>query len=126
MSYQRVVPRDLFNEGNLLTCLGRLAIKLEDRRDHNAVLHQTLEREFSVSQDQSDGSIECYSLALRISDGPRVPLFRPLNSRDKWPLWARIGDEDVRVFDLDGNLSPEFWVEISQPGLARVRREHRA
>lgn len=126
MTYARVIPRDLFNEGNLLACLGRLWIKLDDRRDHHAVLHQATERGFPIDQDQSDGSIQCYGLILRINDGPSVPLFRPLNAREKWPLWVRDGDEDRRVFDLDGELSPEFWVMISQPELARHRRERRS
>lgn len=123
MTYQRVIPRDLFNEGDLLNCLGRLWIKLDERRDHNARLRQR-DGPFVIEQDPADGSISCETVVLKVA-GPPVHLFRPLNARDKWPLWARFGDEDVRVFDLDGELSPEFWVEISQPELARQRRERR-
>lgn len=127
MTYARVIPRDLFNEGDLLNCLGRLWVKLDDRRDHTAQLeHHEEDGAFVVHQDPSDGSIRCCSLTLFIRDRLPVRLFRPLNARDKWPLWARIDDEDVRVFDLDGELSPEFWIEISQPELARQRRERQS
>lgn len=124
MTYARVVPRDLFNEGDLLNCLGRLSIKLEDRRDHNARLrHRHENGPFNIDQDPADGSISCENVLLKVDGRPPVHLFRPLNAREKWPLWARIEDEDFRVFDLDGELSPEFWVEISQPELARQRGE---
>lgn len=114
LTYTRVVPRDLFNEGDLLNCLGRLWIKLDDRRDHRAVLEFTGNR-FEVEQDPSDGSISCTNFRLSVDPSVEtVPLFRPLNSRSKWPLWARFGDEDRRVFDLDGELSPEFWIEIAK------------
>lgn len=114
MTYTRVIPRDLFNEGDLLNCLGRLSLKLEDRRDHTAVLHGPAFRGegFSIDQDQADGSIWARNVLLMVGE-EEVPLFRPLNARDKWPLWARDGDEDRRVFDLDGELSPEFWTMIT-------------
>lgn len=121
MTYARVVPRDLFNEGDLLNCLGRLWIKLDERRDHRAELIHTVEDRFEIDQDQSDGSISCASLALHIAGGDsfhRPRLFRPLNSREKWPLWASLGDEEIRVLDLEGELSPEFWIAITE-GTAR-------
>lgn len=128
MSYARVVPRDLFNEGDLLNCLGRLWIKLDERRDHTAQLeHHEEDGAFVIHQDPSDGSIRCCSLTLFIRDRLPVRLFRPLNARTKWPLWVRIDDEeDVRVFDEAGELSTEFWVLISQPELARQRKERRS
>lgn len=123
MTYTRVLPRDLFNEGNLLNCLGRLWIKLDDRRDHNArLIHAAPSEQFWIYQDPSDGSINSRNVVLVVGT-MSVRLFRPLNARDKWPLWVKDGDEDRRVFDLDGELSPEFWVMISQPELARQRRE---
>lgn len=113
MSYSRVIPRDLFNEGDLLNCLGRLWIKLEDRRDHNARLtHYQRSGPFDVRQEPSDGSIYVENVLLIVDELQR-PMFRPLNTREKWPLWARFDDEDVRVLDLDGELSPEFWIAIS-------------
>lgn len=123
MTYARVIPRDLFNEGDLLNCLGRLWIKLDERRDHEARLrHRHTTGPFNVDQDPSDGSISLENVLLKVG-ADHVHLFRPLNARSKWPLWARFDDEDVRVFDDAGDLSTEFWVQISQPELVRQRRE---
>lgn len=114
MTYQRVIPRDLFNEGDLLNCLGRLWIKLDERRDHKAELIHTIGDTFKIEQDPADGSISAVSVVLWWPEARGAQLFRPLNAREKWPLWLRHGDEDdVRVFDLDGELSPEFWALIA-------------
>jgi hypothetical protein len=127
MTYARVIPRDLFNEGDLLNCLGRLWIKLDERRDHAArlIFYGAGRRAFEVDQDQSDGSIYVENVLLIVGEFQR-PMFRPLNARDKWPLWARFDDEDVRVFDEAGELSTDFWVLISQPELVRQRKERQS
>lgn len=117
MSYQRVIPRDLFNEGDLLNCLGRLWIKL----DEYPVLKQRAEFHgpaygsdpFYIDQDPSDGSINCTNVDLLLDGSETVILFRPLNARNKWPLWARFQDDDVRVFDEDGELTREFVDRIT-------------
>ncbi len=122
MTYTRVIPRDLFNEGDLLNCLGRLWLKLDERRDHSARMrHRHEAGPFNIDQDPSDGSISCENVLLKI-DGRHVHLFRPLNARSKWPLWCRDDIDDVRVFDEAGDLDPEFVVLISQPGLTAQRR----
>lgn len=33
MTYQREIPRDLFNEANLLKCLGQISLIAHDRPD---------------------------------------------------------------------------------------------
>lgn len=116
MTYLRVIPRDLFNEGDLLNCLGRLWIKLDERRGHNARLrHRHDTGPFNVDQDPSDGSISLENVLLKVGS-EHVHLFRPLNARTKWPLWARFDDgDDERVFDEEtGDLTPEFWARIEE------------
>lgn len=122
-NYARVIPRDLFNEGDLLNCLGRLWIKLDENRDHRARLTaggpDGIVNSFTIEQDPADGSISCPCVMLWWPTVEpmffRPHLFRPLNARDKWPLWLRYGDQDdIRVFDLDGELSPEFWLLITE------------
>lgn len=116
MTYARVIPRDLFNEGDLLNCLGRLWIKLDERRDHAARLtHYQALGPFDVKQEEADGSIYVENVLLIVGEFQR-PMFRPLNTREKWPLWARFDDEDVRVFGPGGELSPEFWALIRATG----------
>jgi hypothetical protein len=124
MTYRRVIPRDLFNEGSLLTCLGKLWIRLEGR-DNARLVHHDEDGAFVVHQDPSDGSIRCCSVTLFIRDGLPVRLFRPLNSRDPWPLWAHdeVAEDDLRVFEEEGDgvLSAEFLALIG--GTAPVADE---
>lgn len=109
MSYQRVIPRDLFNEADLLKCLGRLYILTEGHIPKVRILHTG--NAFNIVQDSCDGSIYCGNICVII--GSRIyDHFRPLNSRKPWPLWLRLradpDAEDFRAFDDQGNLSDEM------------------
>lgn len=105
MSYIRVIPRDLFNEASLLKCLGKLALHLESIRSI-AVL-EDFGQAFSVVQDENDGTISVENLPFMIGHEV-VRLYRPLNSREPYPLYAQLGDEEIQVFDDAGDLSPQF------------------
>jgi hypothetical protein len=113
MSYNRVIPRDLFNEGNLLKCLGQLWLKTEGYQGHSPrpvlILHTGAE--FNIHQDESDGSIHSGSITFIIR-GRTYDHYRPLNSREPWPLWlAPRNDPDAehfRAFTDAGELSQEF------------------
>jgi hypothetical protein len=107
MTYRRVIPRDLFNEANLLKCLGRLSLLLLDHPIYGRAEFRHNGEPFLIEQDEADGSISVPSLRFLI-DGEPVHLSRPLNSRDSWPLWAQVGEDEVQVFDEDGKLTPEF------------------
>jgi hypothetical protein len=109
MPYMRVIPRDLFNEANLLKCLGQLYLKLEIL-GRESMLEDQIEADepFVVDQDPSSGATFCANVCL-VVDGNSVPLFRPYNSRDAYPLRAQLGDDyDVPVFEESGDLSAEF------------------
>lgn len=109
----RVIPRDLFNDANLLKCLGTLWIKLENLRDHDAKLEED-GQPFDIQQSEADGSTECVNVVF-MRRGERFRLFRPLNSRELWPLWVETIEEDFPVF-TDGELSPEFIEFVSSGG----------
>ncbi len=107
MSYNRVIPRDLFNEAGLLKCLGKLIIAadtipgLEFEHDGEA---------FAIVQDPSDGSISVANVVAWLN-GMRLDLSTGLNARRSMPLEFRLeGGEDGldRVFNEDGSLSDEF------------------
>lgn len=82
MNYARVIPRDLFNEANLLKCYGRLALEVDLEHDGGA---------FDIQQDPASGALHVANVRLVVR-GREVPLFRPLNSREPWPLWATTED----------------------------------
>lgn len=66
---------------------------------------------FDIDQDATDGSISVANLPFSIS-GRSYRLYRPLNSRQPWPLWitddADRNFEPLGVFDECGNLSLDF------------------
>lgn len=110
-TYTRVLPRDLFNEGNLLKCLGRLWIILESERFENVLfLEESVDR-FDVAQDDSDGSLSVRNITLNVRGLPHR-LWRPLNSREPWPLFVgtRNGEyhiDDILVLNNFGDLTDE-------------------
>lgn len=107
MSYTRVLPRDLFNEANLLKCLGRLTLLIED----GVLPGLTYEYDglpFVIQQSEDDGSISAENLTFTTKNGNPVCMRRPLNSREAWPLIATIGESEYYVFDESGNVMPAF------------------
>lgn len=113
--YIRVIPRDLFNEANLLKCLGQLYIALENLHGQHRAKYaiEDVER-FDIHQSPDDGSIYVANLPFMI-DGRIYHLSRPLNSRQPWPLyatlsWPQPGEEQTvtAVFTDEGKLSAEF------------------
>jgi hypothetical protein len=110
MSYRRIIPRDLFNEANLLKCLGALYILLQWRIDGAGFDVEDVDR-FDVEQNEADGSIYVANLPFSIG-GTFYHLFRPLNSREPWPLYMTSADgsdfDVVSVFEKDGSLSERF------------------
>ena len=109
MSYERVIPRDLFNESSLLKCYGRLYIVLEGYR--NVGFEMNSVSSFDVIQRQDDGALYVENLPFTIGEH-EYRLARPLNSRAPWPLYAeRIDDLDfdpVCVFTDSGEMTLEM------------------
>src|SRR5690348_1131275 len=113
MTYTRVIPRDLFNEANLLKCLGRLWILLDETRGHVAKLGEEEQMPgvgFDIWQDDASGQIYCSNVPFTVR-GQRFDLMRPLNSRNQWPLYMidPMGEhEEISVFTEDGWLTSDF------------------
>jgi hypothetical protein len=104
MSYQRVIPRDLFNEGNLLKCYGKLWLLLEPFRQ---VRFDDDGQPFEIDQDV-DGNLTVMNVQLFINER-LAHLYRPLNSRQPWPLYvSRWNMDPLPVFTDEGDLSPEM------------------
>lgn len=113
MSYFRVIPRDLFNEANLLKCYGRIYINLETAElPHVEFIHDG--EAFQVEQDASDGSLFISNVQLLVNGQPQN-LRRPLNSRASWPL-ELVDDEqgNIPVFNADGTFTEEMLAYLKQ------------
>lgn len=109
MSYIRAIPRDLFNEANLLKCHGQLFIHLEGRLPNGGFPEDV--SHFEVEQDPNSGAL--YIVNLPFTIGRRqFRLTRPLNSRNPWPLYVECPDdpefEVIAVYNENGSLTDEM------------------
>lgn len=112
-NYQRVIPRDLFNEAKLLKCLGQFALKIHDRAfpaGIKASIEETGEP-FEIAIDES-GHLSVENYPVRIN-GRRVRLKTIYNSKSSFPLLVEYQDCDYTVFDDDGNFDEEFLALFS-------------
>ena len=112
MGYHRVLPRDAFNEANLIKCYGQLWLELEKLGLEETLITGTAFNEagFMIEQSAATGAIYVENVRF-IVKGQRIELWRPLNSREPYPLLASLGyDEgDVNVFNpVSGTLSDDF------------------
>lgn len=111
MTYQRVIPRDLFNDANLLKCLGQLYLELERLNIPGVELeHWPDTRAFIIHQNEDDGSTYCRNVVLTVKNKHHY-LTRPLNSRKSWPLYLN----EIPIFDNEGCLTEEFKAFV-KPG----------
>lgn len=112
--YVRVIPRDLFNEANLLKCYGQLYLNLETWNGGRVELVALEDGEpFDIRQDQNSGALSIVNVQL-IVRGEACALERPLNSRQPWPLWLTTEDDEaIPVFNNDGSFSDEMKAFLS-------------
>lgn len=131
--YQRVLPRDAFNEGNLLTNIGRLWILLSEYPEHTARIEEEDVDFFNIQINDATGGLTVSNLTFTIG-GVRHYLERPLNSREKWPLmvYEKDGDDDfesVEIFDEDGDFTSEMLELIeakNYPDHKADEKDHKA
>lgn len=106
MSRVRVIPRDLFNEANLLKCYGQMYLNLERLRLEDCLQHDG--GRFRILESDDDGSLTVVNVRLVVT-GREVRLSRPLNSRDAYPLHAHPDDvTELAVFTADGSFTPDM------------------
>lgn len=103
MSYIRVLPRDAFNEANLLKCVGKLTLLIEDKM-LEGWSYEYDGSPFEIVQSEMDGSIYVGNIEFT-KNGNTVSLCTPLNSRRAWPaLVSGAGYDCDFLFDDAGNL----------------------
>jgi hypothetical protein len=106
MSYQRVIPRDLFNEANLLKCLGKVYLNLENLNIQDVELIHDGGR-FNIEQDECSGVIYATNIYLSVRE-TTYHFIRPLNSRGEWPLYMVDNSNEIDVFNPDGSFTREL------------------
>lgn len=109
MTYHRVIPRDLFNEGNLLKCYGQLYLNLERYGLEDCLIHSSHDGDntFVVLLNEDTGGTTLENVRLWIHDG--CHLERPLNSRRPYPLYLTTTDgKELEVFQDNGAFTDEM------------------
>lgn len=101
-NYYRVIPRDLFNEGKLLTELGFLSLAILDNKDgiENILTIELTEEDygFVIAQDETNGSLFVSNLRVQsVKYFTVCEFYIPLNCRDKNALRFR-----CELFDIEG------------------------
>jgi len=99
---ERVLPRDAFNDGNILKSIGALTMAIEDKLAGK----WTYEYDglpFDIQQDEADGSTSVKNVSF-FFDGIPVSVSRPMNSRKSWPLYILWNDETESIFNEEGQI----------------------
>jgi len=109
-TYQRVIPRDLFNEAKLLKCIGQVVLKIHDRQTPIRMgVIETGER-FKIEL-LDEGYLFISNLDITIL-GEKYLFKTTYNSKSNYPLFVEIqednGPVDIQVFDENGNFDEEF------------------
>ena len=105
-NYQRVIPRDLFNESMLLKSLGRLSLLIHDNQLPSRLSIDTDGDPFEIIQDES-GQLTVGNITLMYGE-ELLEFYTPLNSRENYPLYVEYEYEEVEVFDDKGGVRKEF------------------
>lgn len=103
--YQRVIPRDLFNESKLLKCLGRLCLMIHEGQTGRLTFEH--EGSFEIDQNIDSGGLTCVNLHFFLGGTP-IYFESSYNSKDNYPLWFIVEWEYKRVFNEDGAFTDEF------------------
>lgn len=84
MKYQRVIPRDLFNEAKLLKCIGKISVLIHDNKIKGLeALHDG--DAFKITQSL-DGQLTIDNIHFFDEDGTTVSFSTNYNSKEDWPL----------------------------------------
>lgn len=111
MTYERVIPRDLFNESKVLKCWGRIALLIHDgcAPEGLTVDHDTeYESHFVIDQNPMTGDLYPLNLHLKLN-GVKLNAVNPYNSKEAYPIIIEDDEEgSFEVFNDDGTWTNEF------------------
>lgn len=100
---KRVLPRDAFNDGNLLKCIGQLTLLIEDGKI-DGLTYEYDGEPFDIRMDESDGSTYVANLTFMTETGWTIPHRRNLNSRHRFPIIFVIDGEDYYPLNENGKF----------------------
>jgi hypothetical protein len=104
--YQRIIPRDLFNEAKLLKCMGRLCLLIHDDMTPVEMSFDEVDK-FEIGQLKSDGALTIANMHVYIK-GKEFLFKAQYNNKHNYPFKLEHDDADYQVFDENGNFDQEF------------------
>jgi hypothetical protein len=107
--YTREIPRDFFNEAKLLKCMGLLSVKIEDRMLPPGLDIKIEEsgEPFNICMNEDDYRLFVKNYPATIN-GVSVTFQSAYNSKSPYPFYCQIGEEEIEVFDNNGNFTEDF------------------
>lgn len=107
-NYERVIPRDLFNEAKLLKSMGRLCLLILDKKTPVEMESEHDGKPFEIALTE-DGNLTIRNLNIYIN-GQVYEFHTTYNSKDNYPLYMIDNEEYVEyeVFDDKGEFSKDF------------------
>lgn len=106
IKYERVVPRDLFNEAKLLKCIGLVALMILDNKTPVAMAIEEHGNAFKIGL-LDDGYLTITNYEISIKGNPYT--FKcQYNSKSNYNLFVEYNYCEYLVFDEKGNFYTEF------------------
>lgn len=105
--YSRVIPRDFFNEAKLLKCMGFLALYILERKVPFQMKIKESGEPFEIIRNDEHDMLIVQNYEVYIK-GEVYEVGTLYNSKDNFPLYAIIDDEEVKVLDEGGKFTEEF------------------
>lgn len=104
--YNRVIPRDLFNEAKLLKCIGNLCLKIHHRQTPVEMSFEENLQPFEIAL-MDEGSLVLTNVQIAIKR--KLYRFKTVyNSKANYPLYVEKDNCEYLVFNEDGHFSYEF------------------
>jgi hypothetical protein len=110
----RVLPRDAFNDANLLKCIGQLTLLIEDGKI-DGLSYEYDGEPFNICQDETSG--ETYVENIRFyhtKSGKTFYHSRPMNSCHSYPL----------TFTVDNDTENEIYYPLNEKGQFQMSLDH--
>ena len=106
INYNRVVPRDLFNESKLLKCIGKLTLLMHDNLAPNGLTCLHDGEPFVI------GLTDCGHLKIQniifSYDNFELDFKTVYNSKSNFPFYCDYDNCEYLVFDENGDFDEEF------------------
>lgn len=109
MEYQRVIPRDLFNDAKLLKCMGMLCLNILDNKmpSEKVGMVAELKDDFFHIDLLEEGNL-CISNIIITINNKVINFHTTYNSKSPHPFYAYHEYVEYPVFDDAGEYEKEF------------------